>query len=113
MITPPDEHDRRQQLYDAKLTDQEMAEACFICINAIRYWRESRVPKLPPNSKKCERLEIRMHLYNNGLTDIEIARHQRCSRMAIRDWRAKRGLLQNKCNTMKAKEENINECYST
>lgn len=95
MITSPEEHNRRKALYEEGLTDSELAEACFICVNAIRYWRESFDPKLPPNSKKSIHLEARLVLYSSGLTDIEIARQQQCSRMAIRDWRKKRGLPQN------------------
>ena len=96
MITSVEEHTRRRQMYNSNMTDQEMSEACFVCLNAIKYWRETQNPPLPPNSKKCERLELRVELYKSGLTDDEIAKAQKCSRMAIRDWRKKRKLPQNK-----------------
>ena len=96
MITSPAEHARRREMYDAHMTDQELSDAWFICINAVKYWRESQEPPLPPNSKKCEKIGEREALYDQGLTDTEIAHTQQCSRMAIRHWRKKHDLEQNK-----------------
>lgn len=96
MYTTPEEHARRNKLYESGLSDVEMALICFVCVNAIRYWREKHNPKLPPNAPKQEKATERLLLYSSGLSDIEIAKAQQCSKMAIRDWRKKRNLPQNK-----------------
>lgn len=96
MITSPGEHIKRRELYDQGLSDPELSKALFICENAVRYWRETQTPPLPPNTKKNTRLAVREQLYTTGMTDQEICKAQRCSKMAIRDWRIKRGLPQNK-----------------
>ena len=96
MLTSPEEHLRRMELYNRGLSDVELSVACFVCVNAIRYWRERHNPKLPPNTPVSEKAIIRLTLYQSGLDDIEIAQIQQCSKMAIRDWRKKRNLPQNK-----------------
>lgn len=96
MRTSLEEHQKRKELYDQGLSDIEIADLCFVCINAIRYWRKNHNPPLPVNAKQAIQESTRLALYKANLTDREIAREEKVSKMAIRGWRKKHNLPENR-----------------
>ena len=47
---PEEENQKRIDLYKQGLTDKEIAAKCFVCKDAIFYWRKKR--GLPPNGNR-------------------------------------------------------------
>lgn len=94
-----EENQRRFELYDMKLSDEEIAKRMFLSVSAIWRWRQKN--ELPPNyqnghvvltGKKTK--EIR-RLYDSGMNDSDIARIAGVSQPSVFKWRKREGLPAN------------------
>lgn len=104
----------RMALYEQGLSDADIAERCGTSPQVIMRWRryrklrtnhrKPRARRTTPrrrNTRPANSWAIRALLYEQGLTDVEIARAEAIARpdaptpQAIRDWRRKQNLPRN------------------
>jgi len=95
MALTTSEESLRWQLYNQGLSDREIAQRVGITASVVGEWRKRR--HLPINSLRGrntdqEMYERRLKLYNQKLTDKQIADLEGVSEQAIRTWRKVHGL---------------------
>ena len=109
------EQEERFRLYNQGLTDPEIGKIVFVTSSSIYHWRkknrlkankmekaeqkrekERRIRKEKAESLIKKRNEERMSLYNQGLSDIEIAHLLNYHKTTISHWRKQLGLKRNK-----------------
>nr|DAJ94277.1 MAG TPA: transposase [Caudoviricetes sp.] len=95
---PKDEEEKRLELYKQGFNDREIAEKLMYSKTEIFRWRTTR--GLPPNGSTINFLSVekdrqRMELFNQGLTDKEIADKVGLKECAIKRWRRNKGLKKN------------------
>lgn len=115
MYLTAQEQEQRFKLYNQGLTDPQIAKIVFSTPGAIYHWRkknnlkanrmmkaeqkrekERRIKKEKAESLIKKRNEERMRLYNQGLSDIEIAKLLNYHKTTISLWRKQMGLKRNK-----------------
>lgn len=92
------DYPRRRKLYGEGLSDREIADEVGEAKRVICSWRKTR--GLPANRKVGRSLRLkeekkRRRLYEDGLSDSEIAERVGVTRKAIGSWRRRRGLVAN------------------
>lgn len=114
MYLTAQEQEQRFKLYNQGLTDPQIAKIVFATPGAIYHWRkknklkankmvkaeQKREKELMLKREKAESLrkrqhEERMRLYNQGLSDTEIAKLLNYHRDTISKWRRELGLKRN------------------
>lgn len=84
----------RLELYNAGLTDTDIANRLGLKSNTVTVWRRSE--NLRPNAPhKRGRVHSRMMLYELGWSDHHIAKEQGVSKHSVLAWRRTRGLRPN------------------
>lgn len=106
-------NENRMRLYKQGLSDKEIAENEKVCPMTIYYWRNVRGLSANPTESQTQQIEkdkLRLELYEQGLTDTEIA--TRCNEKAstIKGWRERNDLLHNsKVKKRSGKQKVVNE----
>jgi hypothetical protein len=93
---PKEKFADRYKLYNAGLSDTEIARELGLKQNTITAWRKSR--RLAPHERRGftpAQGAARMLLYQLGWSDHHIAREQRVGRRSVGNWRAIRKLPAN------------------
>lgn len=109
------EHQKRMELYKQGLTDPEIAEKAGEKKTTISSWRNNN--NLEPNSTNGIKLskeehQKRLKLYNEGLTDNEIANERNVSTSSIYTWRTNNELPNNYSKKLEQKNNKRMELYN-
>lgn len=88
------------EFYQKGMTDRQIGDALGVSIETVRKWRQrAGLVSHPPPRIVLSRLDVDgrgMELYQQGLSDLEIAEAFGLTRRTVRDWRERRGLKANK-----------------
>lgn len=82
----------RLEMYQAGMSDDEIAKAECVQRNTIAFWRFKN-GKLPVNKKLSPVMAKRFEMYQAGMSDREIAEAEGVGRRVIASWRRNSGKL--------------------